>query len=177
MRSREIASRYAGALYEVAVEQESVPEIGEELRTLVEEIGEVEDLGRFLTHPLISRAKKLELVHAAFPDLSPSVANAVELLVRNRREEYLDLIYDEFLEARSAGENLARVRVVTATPLAGDDRRRLEARLGASFGRPVAIEERLEEELVAGARIEVEGRTIDASLRGKLSELRDLLER
>ena len=177
MRSREIASRYAGALYEVAVEANTVPAVADELKTLVDEVREVDGLGRFLTHPLISRGKKLELIGAAFPDLSASVSNMISLLVRNRREGYLDLIYDGFLEARAEAENLARVSVATATPLADEDRRSLTDRLGEALGRTVLLEERLDEGLLAGARIEVEGRTIDASLRAKLDELRSSLER
>ena len=177
MRSREIAERYAGALYEVAVEQDAVPAVVEELRTLVDEVYGVEDFARFLTHPLISREKKTELVSAAFPDLSPSAANMVRLLIRNRREGYLDLIYDAFLEVRAAAEDLARVRVLTARPLAAEDRRCLKERLERALGRPVNLEERLAEGLLAGARIEVEGRTVDASLRAKLGGLRGALER
>jgi len=177
VRSREIASRYAGALYEVAVEANTVPAVADELKTLVDEVREVDGLGRFLTHPLISRGKKLELIGAAFPDLSASVSNMIGLLVRNRREGYLDLIYDGFLEARAEAENLARVSVATATPLADEDRRSLTDRLGEALGRTVLLEERLDEGLLAGARIEVEGRTIDASLRAKLDELRSSLER
>jgi F-type H+-transporting ATPase subunit delta len=177
VRSREIASRYAGALYEVASEDGSVPEIAEELRVVVEEIRDVNGFGRFLTHPLISREKKTDLVEAAFPALSSPVANMVRLLIQNRREGYLDLIYDAFLEARSAAENLARVQVATAKPLGEEDRIRLQERLEQALGKSVSLEVRAEEGLLAGARIEVEGRTIDASLRAKLRELRHSLER
>jgi len=177
VRSKEIAERYAGALYEVAVEQDTVPAVAEELKTLVDEVYGVEDLARFLTHPLISREKKTELIDAAFPDLSASVANMIHLLIRNRREGYLDLIHDAFLDVRSAAEDLARVRVLTAKRLADEDRRRLKERLERALGRPVDLEERLAEGLLAGARIEVEGRTVDASLRAKLGGLRGALER
>jgi F-type H+-transporting ATPase subunit delta len=177
VRSREIASRYAGALYEVAVEQDAVPAVAEELKILVDEVYGVKDLSRFLTHPLISRAKKTELVGAAFPDLSSSVANMVRLLIRNRREGYLDLIYDAFLEARAAAEDVARVRVLTAAPLRDEDRRRLKEHLEGALGRAVTLEESLAAGLLAGARIEVQGRTVDASLRAKLGGLRDALER
>jgi F-type H+-transporting ATPase subunit delta len=177
VRSREIAERYAGALYEVAVERGAVPAVAEEMKTLVDEVYEVKDLVRFLTHPLISRERKTELVGAAFPDLSPSVANMVGLLIRNRREGYLDLIYDAFLEAQAAAEQLARVRVVTAAPLTDEDRRRLKERLERALGQAVSLEEDLAGELLAGARIEVQGRTVDASVRARLARLRDALER
>ena len=177
MRSREIANRYAGALYEAAVEGQTVETVSEELRILVEEIREVDGFERFLTHPLIARRKKLELVKVSFPDLSPFMSNLMALLIRNRREGYLELIYDEFLETRSAAENLARVRVVTAKPLSEEDKRGLTERLEKSLGRTVRLEDRVDEGLLAGARIELEGRTIDASLRAKLSELRGTLER
>jgi len=177
VKSREIASRYATALYDVAVEQESVPAVEGELRDLVEEIAQVEDFQRFLTHPLISRETKIDLVQKAFPEISPAVGNMVGLLIRNRREGYLDLIYDEFLEVRAAAENTARIRVVTATALTNEDRKALKDRLQQALGKSVSLEERVEEGLLAGARIEVEGRTIDVSLRAKLSELRSSLER
>ena len=177
MRSREIANRYAGALYEAAAEGETVDTVTEELRLLVEETRDVDGFNRFLTHPLIERRKKLELVRTSFPNLSPFVVNLMELLIRNRREGYLDLIYDEFLEARSAAENLARVRVVTAKPLSDEEKRSLTERLERGLGRTVRLEGQVDEGLLAGARIELEGRTIDASLRAKLSELRGALER
>jgi F-type H+-transporting ATPase subunit delta len=177
VKSRQIASRYAEALYDVAVEQDAVPAVEEELRVLVEEVRDVRDFERFLTHPLISRGEKLELVGKTFPKLSLSLGNLVELLIRNRREGYLDLIYDEFLEARSKAEDLARVRVITARELTEEDRERLRDRLERALGRAVSLESCVEEGLLAGARIEVEGRTIDVSLRAKLSELRHSLER
>lgn len=177
MKSREIANRYAGALYEASVEVGNVDRVTDELCILVDEIREVDGFERFLTHPLIARRKKLELVKASFPDLSLFVGNLVELLVRNRREGYLELIYDEFLEARSEAENLARVRVITAKVLGDDERKGLTERLERGLGRTVRLEDRVEEGLLAGARIELEGRTIDASLRAKLNELRNELER
>jgi len=177
VRSREIASRYAGALYEVAVESEQVTAVEEELGDLVRGIREVEDFERFLTHPLISRAKKEALVSSAFPDLSQHLSNTIRLLIRNRREGYLDLIYDEFLEARSRAENLARARVITAEGLSDEDRESLRRRLETALGRPVKLEEDRDEGLLAGARIEVEGKTIDATLRARIEKLRGLLER
>ena len=177
MRSREIAKRYAKALYAVAAEEGTVAAIEEELQGVVREVKEVEDFERFLTHPLVSREKKTALVDSAFPELSTCVSNTIRLLIRNRREGYIDLIYDEFLEARAAAENCARVRVITAIPLSDDDHLRLKERLEAALGRAVNLEDRLEQGLLAGARIEVEGKTIDATLRASLSELKTSLER
>lgn len=177
MRSREIAGRYAGALYAVAVEDGTVSEVEAELAGLVEGIREVDQFDRFLTHPLIPRERKMELIGEAFPDLSASVANMVGLLIRNRREGYIELIRDEFLEVRSAAEHLARVRVITATEIDDKERSRLTERLEQALGRSVSLETECEEGLLAGARIEVEGRTIDATIRARLSELRQELER
>ena len=177
MRSREIARRYASALYAVAVEEGVVSKTEEEFRDVVDEIRGIDGFGRFLTHPLISRDKKGDLIVGAFPDLSVYLANTVSLLIRHRREGYIDLIYDEFLEARVKAENRVRVRVVTAVELSEKDRRQLAERLQEALGRVVDLQDRVDERLLAGARIEVEGKTIDATLRARLSELRISLER
>jgi F-type H+-transporting ATPase subunit delta len=175
VRSREIARRYADALYAIAAEEGHEDQMEGELGVVVEEIAAVPDFARFLAHPLVTREQKLTLMAHAFPELSQYVRNMLQLLIRNGREVYADLIYDEFLAARAEAEGLTRVRVTTAGPLSEEDRHRLHERLTTALGRAVKLDERLDEGLLAGARIEVEGNVIDGTLRAQLSELKAVL--
>ena len=176
MRSQEVARRYASALYQLAAEQEAVGPTEDELRAVVDETTGTREISRYLAHPLVSRERKTEFVSRVFPDLSERMCNLFGLLIRNRRESYLDLIYTEFLAARAEAEGLVPVCVTTARPLSDEQRDRLTSNLEEALKQRVQLEELIDEGLLGGARIETDGRVIDGSLRARLDRLRARLE-
>ncbi len=176
MRSHEIARRYANALYQLAAEEGAVEATQDELRSVVDEIDQVGGLTEYLTHPLVSREEKAELVRRAFPQLSERMRRLLSLLIRNRREAYLDLIYAEYVDARTASEGLVTVRVTTARPLNEEQRTRLIDHLERGMDRRVRLEEVVDERLLGGARIETEGRVVDGTVRARLNGLRARLQ-
>lgn len=176
MRSREIARRYAEALYQLASEEDCVDRIVEDYRRAISEVAGVPEFGRFLAHPLVPRDKKNALIEKAFPDISEYLRNLFYLLIRNGREGYLGLIYEEFLSLRAEKEGVIRVGVTAAHELPQEDRDRLAARLSAVLGGRVELEERVDPGLLGGVRIEVAGKVLDGTLKAKLKGLRALLE-
>jgi F-type H+-transporting ATPase subunit delta len=176
VRSQEVARRYAIAFYQLAAEQDAVDPTEDELRAVIDEVTQTRAISRYLAHPLVSRERKTEFVSKVFPELSERMRNLFGLLIRNRRESYLDLIYAEFLAARAEAEGLVPVRVTTAHPLSDEERDRLTANLERALKQRVSLEERIDEDLLGGARIETDGRVIDGSLRARLNRLRARLE-
>ena len=176
MRSQEVARRYAVALHQLAAEEDAVDETEGELRAVIGETEETREIARYLAHPLVPRERKDEFVRRVFPDLSGRMRNLFALLIRNRRESYLDLIYTEFLAVRAQAEGSIPVTVTTARPLGADERDRLTASLEDALRYRVQLAERIDETLLGGARIETDGRVIDGSLRARLERLRARLE-
>jgi F-type H+-transporting ATPase subunit delta len=176
VRSHEIARRYAEALYGLAQEQASVDEIESAYQQVLTDIAGVPAVSRFLAHPLVSRERKNEMIGKAFPALPGHLRNLIRLLIRNGREDYLDLIYEEFLILRAEEEGVIRVQVATAQEFSPEDRDRLTDRLAQALGRRVTLEERLDPNLLGGVRLEVDGTVIDGTLRAKLEGLLAVLE-
>jgi len=176
VKSREIARRYAEALYGLAREQASVDEIESAYQQVLTDIAEVPEVSRFLAHPLVSREKKTELIDRAFPALPGHLRNLMRLLIRNGREDYLGLIYEEFVALRADEEGVIRVQIATAQEFSSEDRDRLTERLTQALGRRVRLEERLDLDLLGGVRLEVDGVVIDGTLRAKLEGLLAVLE-
>ncbi|MBU1048472.1 ATP synthase F1 subunit delta [Candidatus Bipolaricaulota bacterium] len=176
MRSQEIARRYAAALYQVSVDDDAVQRMDEELAALATGTTDGAEVRRFLAHPLIPRETKSAFLADAFPETTSRMKNFLELLIRNRRETYLDLIYDQFVTIRTADEGMIQVTVSTAQVLSDDDKSRLSERLEAALKRPVRLAERIDETMLGGARIEAAGHVLDGTIRARLSELRKQLE-
>lgn len=176
MRSQEIARRYAAALYQVALEDDSIAVLEEELSAVADGTAEGTGVRRFLAHPLVPRETKSQFLQSAFPDASERMRSFLELLIRNQRETYLDLIYDEFVNIRTEDEGMIQVKVTTPQALSDEDKKRLKMRLEATLSRPVRLEEALDKAMLAGARIEADGHVLDGTIRARLSELRRQLE-
>jgi len=175
MRSQQIARRYAEALYTLAVEENCVEVIDNDYRRVVEETREVPDFLRFLTHPLVEDDAKTALLRGAFPDIAEYLHNMLSLLVRNGREGYIDMIYDEFEGLRGSEEGIVQVRVTTAQELTTKDRKRLSDHLARKLGGRVRLDEQVDKNLIGGLRIDVGGKVIDGSLRARLDELKTVL--
>ena len=68
--------------------------------------------------------------------------------------------------------------VKTAFPLEPQEKAALEARMAELLGSPVGLSERLDKALVAGITVEIGGRVMDYSLKGKLALVRrELMKR
>ncbi|MCK4682161.1 ATP synthase F1 subunit delta, partial [Candidatus Bipolaricaulota bacterium] len=102
--------------------------------------------------------------------------NLFVLLIRNGREGYLDLIYEEFRSLRSEEEGIVRVKVLTAKELSTKDRERLTDRLVKGLGEQVRLEEEIDVSLIGGVRIEIGGKVLDGTLRTRLEGLRSFIE-
>lgn len=176
MRSREIARRYAAALYDVAVEDAAINEIEDELAAVAVGTSDGTEVRLFLAHPLVPRETKSAFLKGAFPDTSERMRNFLELLIHNQRETYLDLIHDEFVNIRTEAEGRIQVTVTTAHALSEEDKARLCERLEMALNRPVQLTEMVDQHMLGGARIEAAGHVLDGTIRARLSELRRQLE-
>jgi len=176
VRSQEIARRYAAALYQVSVEDTAVEDIDDELAALAKGTSDGPDVQRFLAHPLVPRETKSAFLATAFPETSNRMKNFLELLIHNRRETYLDLIYDEFVNIRTADEGRIQVTVTTAQALSIEDKDRVRERLESALKRPVQLEEVVNEHMLGGVRIEAAGHVLDGTIRARLNGLRKQLE-
>ena len=68
--------------------------------------------------------------------------------------------------------------VKTAFPLTPEEKASLEGRMAELLGAPVSLEERLDKVLIAGITVEIGGRVMDYSLKGKLALVkRELMKR
>lgn len=176
MRSQEIARRYAEALYQVASEVDSLEAVQADLGEMAQALGENEEVRRFLAHPLVPREAKTALLHAAFPGATEWVQRFTDVVIRNQRETYFDLIYEQFVALRNAFEGRLPVRIHTARPLSEQDRQRVRAKLERAWGRPVVVAEQIDHTLLGGLRIEVDGHVVDGSIRLRLERLQRQLQ-
>ncbi len=168
-----VAATYAEALYESAVAQGVVPEVAAQLTEFREAVDTNPELRDLLANPEFETRVKKDVVSHLLVGANSLVANFIQVLLDRGRASELAAIADGFAARVAVAEGRLRVRVRTAIPLPEDLRDRLVAQLSERTGRTVDIDTIVDREIVGGLVLETDGSVVDASVRGRLAELRE----
>ena len=136
------------------------------------------NMRQLVTNPKISRQQLQDLVFEVCGDgLSGLGRNLVKILVQAGRLQYAPSIKNQYEQMRAAAEGRVEVEVVAA--YAPDDRQQagIAESIAGRLGKQVNIKTSVDESLIGGAVIRAGDSIIDASLRGRLTELHNELVR
>ncbi len=171
------ARKYVLALLEIAQEQEQVTPVGDALRRLQEVLAEAPELLATLSHPGLSDEQKRELLTPALGERIPTpVSGFLDLLIRDERAGILQQAADLYKQLYDELQGVGRAYVETVLPLSSEQQERLRAALEVLIEGRVIIEERLNSEIGSGVRISIGDARIDASLKGRLQQMRDSIQ-
>jgi F-type H+-transporting ATPase subunit delta len=168
-----LAGRYASALFGIARDEKQIDAVTRSLDAIEAAMTESADFRTLANSPLIGRADAGKAMRALVPALGvdPITAKFLGVLSDNGRLTELGAVIKSVrqLVARYRGETSAEV--VSAHPLDDDQVARLKANLKARLGRDVAIDAKVDPEILGGIIIRHGSQMIDASIRTKLNTL------
>lgn len=172
-----IATRYATALLEMAVEARALESVERDMRDLSAMLQGSPELQALVRNPLIDRARQKRVVDALAQSakFDRLTQNFLGVLAHNRRLSALGAVIKAFRTeaARRRGEVEARVQTAFAlTPAQTDN---LQKELTKALGSHVTLNVEVEKDLLGGMIVTVGSRMIDDSLKRKLERLKRTL--
>jgi len=170
-----IARPYAQAAFEFAREQGEVAQWSAMLKLLGAIIANPQ-MRPLLHDPRISDEKMYELVAGVAGDsLSEEGGNFVRILIRSERLQYVPEISGLYETMLAAAEGRVDVEVVAAYGLEKKQEGTITDAMAKRLGKKVTVTATEEEALIGGAIIRAGDSVIDASIRGRLNELKNEL--
>lgn len=167
-----VATTYAEALYEAAVDADAVPQVAADVEAFADAVQESDDLRLALENPEIDSRAKASVLKAVDADANPLVQNFLQVLVeRGRIAEFLE-IAEAFRERVARAEARLDVEAVTAIPLPDDLRERIVERLQAKTNATIELTESVDPDVVGGLVLRVGEVVVDGSVRNRIEELR-----
>lgn len=168
-----LAGRYATALFQLAEDADAIDATHGDLASLQAMIAGSDDLRRVLRSPLIPReqqGKAMEALarQAGFSDLT---RRFIGLVSRNRRLFALEDMIAAYRALRAHHRGEVTAEVISATPLNESQRRAILEALKGVIGAEVAVDHKVDPELLGGLVVRVGSRMVDSSLRTKLRKL------
>ena len=173
-----LAGRYATALFGLARDENQIDAVTRSLDTLEAAITESADFKTLVSSPLINRSEAGKAIRALTPTLGvdPITGKFLGVLADNGRLGELKAVIRAVrkLAADNRGETTAEV--TSAFPLNDDQVARIKSNLKSRLGRDVAIDARVDSQLLGGLVVRLGSQMIDASIRTKLNNLANAMK-
>lgn len=168
-----IAQRYTTALFELAEEKKKLKPLSEELEGLQALLKESDDFKRLCEDPTITRDEMHKVLEALTKKSKASamLSNFLHTLAENGRMEVLPEVLQDFARRIYDKNDQLVAEVTSAAPMKKAQQTKLEKMLKDYFGKKVALEIHVNESLLGGLRIRVDGQLIDASISGRMQRL------
>lgn len=174
-----VSTRYAHALFSCAQQGDLatlLDKFSQDARFILESLEQNPDLARFIVHPHITAAEKIEALEGILLGrVSEEVMGLIVLVVQKRREGFMGDIFADFLKMADEHNNVATAYVTTAIPV---DEGRLEAIRGVlveKFGKNVVVETLVDRTQVGGMKVLVQGYSFDRTIKSYINELQTKL--
>ncbi len=169
---------YAQALLEAAKESDSLPKIREEFEDFAAAVRESDELRSLLRNPQIDPRAKWEILDDITSGANDEFRNFLHLLTeKNRLPEVLD-VYDEWERLLAAEEHVLPVELTTAIELTDDEADEIVKQIEEAAKRKVEATREVDPDLIGGLVLQAGSLRVDASVRGRLNDLREeLLQR
>lgn len=174
MSVQRIASRYAKSLIDLAVEQNKLERILEDVQSF-KKVSAHRDFYLLLKSPIVSAKKKSAVLDKLFAGKYDELTMAfLRILVTKGREAYLPEIADEFLLQYKHLKHISTVKITAARKLSQAEIDAITKKLQEShdIDENIEVKTKVDPELIGGFIIEFDDKVYDASAAHKLAKLK-----
>ena len=172
----EIGKEYGGALFLIAMEERTLEEYSLALSKVKSAFSENPEYMELLTSPGIALSQRLAAIEAVFGAYVPeAVLSYLQLLCEKGRMAWLFQSIDEFEALHNAAEHISTAKITSAVALTDEQKQKLLAKLESLYKAKICGEYSIDETLLGGVIVEVDGKIMDGSLRHRLREVKEVI--
>ncbi len=178
MSNRTSATRYARALFDVALQESAdLSKIQQDLTEIVAAIGENPELARVLASRGVTDAARRQIIVAVGEKIGVAtpVSKLLGMLADRRRLELVPDLAAVYTERLLEHQNVVQADVTTAAPIGAETTEAIAASLSSATGKQVTMRVSVDPSLLGGVVARVGSTVYDGSVRTQLKKMRDQL--
>ena len=173
----DLSREYAEALFALAAENDQTKEYLEALDTAAALLTDNREYVELLACPAISKDERDGLLEQTFGQILPEQVLAfIQLLCAHGRIRSLNDCIAEYRLLYQTAVAMSTAEVVSAVPLTEAEKQKLSEALSARLGRTVTLVCTVDESLLGGMVVRVDGKVLDGSLRSRLHAVKEVMK-
>lgn len=168
----QIARLYGGSMYELAAQEQLTDTVLEQMQVIRQLFRENPDYVRLLSEPSIPKEERADLLETAFGNKAERyLVNFLKLLCdRGILGDYAGCC-EEYTRRYNADHNIATAVVTSAVALSDEQMAALKDKLEKISGKTVSLTQKKDPTVLAGLRVELEGKQLDGTVKSRLDGL------
>lgn len=166
MQNPRLASRYAKALVDLAIEKGQLESVYADMQWIKAVCKSNRDFVNLLRSPIIKADVKKKIVEAVTTGkIGEITAGFNRLMITKGRESYLPEVSQAFIDAYKVKKNIQTVQLTTAMPINDAVKQAIIAQIKKSAGfENIEMEEKVDESLIGGFVLKIGDKLVDASI-------------
>ena len=174
----DIAGEYAKALFMLALENNSREKYKNALELVSDAFNENPKYIDFLSCFSIPLEERLNALEVAFGKAVPrEVLSFLKILCEKKHITEFSECADKFYAMNSDMDKIVNATVTSAVELKEDEKQKLKEKLEKTSGHKVVMEYIVDDSILGGLIVEIDGKIIDTSLKKHLKEVKDVILR
>jgi F-type H+-transporting ATPase subunit delta len=171
-RSLGVARLYARSMLDVALEQGTAADLGDELDAVVTGAERDEEFASFLMSPVLERDKRRRSLETMLRGrASDLLVDSLQVINRKGRMAILSQIVSEYHEAHRETLGQIEIRITSAVRLTDEQREDIRQRTKERTGKDTFLIEQVDPSLLGGLVVQVGDQKVDMSVRRDLQLL------
>ena len=166
---------YAEALLAAAKEADALARVREDFADFVAAVEDSEQLRNFLRNPQIEPGVKRRALESLLTGGDERFLNFARLLAEKNRIGEVAEVQREFERLIAADERVLELELTTAIELTDEEAQKIVGEIEKSAGRKVEATRFVDPSLIGGVVVQAGSVRLDASVRGRLDQLREEL--
>lgn len=171
--AKRVSSIYGDALFDLALEEDRMDDLAEEISAVKKVFLQNEELFKLLNHPEVHKSEKLAFVENAFQgEISEEVLGFLHVIIKKDRYNEIIPVCDRFLQRVKRHRGIGEATVTSAVTLSEDQKSAVEKRLlEVSRYQSLEIDYKVEPSILGGLIIRMDDRVVDSSLKTQIDTL------
>jgi F-type H+-transporting ATPase subunit delta len=166
---------YAQALLDAAQEKKRLAAVRKQFDEFAAALRGSDELRRFLRNPQVELLTKQAALEDLLKGSDELVLNFVRLLADKSRIAEVEQVYEEWTRLLAQQERILELELQTAVELSDKEAAKVVGQIEKASGRKIVATRTVDPDLIGGLVVQAGSLRLDASVRGRLEQLREQL--
>jgi F-type H+-transporting ATPase subunit delta len=166
---------YAQALLEAAQEKKRLDAVRKQFDEFDAALAGSDELRRFLQNPQVELLTKQAALEDLLKGSDELFVNFVRLLADKSRIAEVEQVYEEWTRLLAQQERILELELHTAVELSDREATKVVGQIEKASGRKIVATRTVDPDLIGGLVVQAGSLRLDASVRGRLEQLREQL--